>query len=88
MPRVESRQRQPAEAMRQLTDVETGLMVAGKRQPLRSERRWRQAARGAKPCSAQPDDALEQRRSATEKTQRCGHFEQQASAAAGSRFPK
>ena len=61
-------QRQPAEAMRQLTLVETGLIVAGKRQPLRSQRRWCQACPRHKTLlGTTGNDALKQRFSATEK---------------------
>jgi hypothetical protein len=64
--------------------VETGLLVTGKCQPLCGERCWRQRRLWSKTLlGTAVDDALEQRRSAAEETQRCGHFKQQHSVAAG-----
>jgi bacterioferritin-associated ferredoxin len=65
---IEPCQRQPAEAMQQFTLVETGLIVAGKGQPLRSQRRWRQACPGHETLlGTAGNDALKQCFSATEK---------------------
>ncbi len=75
---VESRQRQSAEAQRQFSAVETGLIVAGKRQPLRSERRGsKRRLRSKALLGAAAYNTFEERRGAAEKTQGSGHFQQQ-----------
>ena len=67
--KIEDRQRQSAETLWQLIDLETGHVVTGQCQPLCGEWRWRQRRLGDETLlGTASHDAFEENRGATEET--------------------